>query len=109
MNKLDIVKALLCESQSEQVEKEYPFKIGDKVFLRTVTLYYLGRIIDIKSGFVVLKDSCWVQDTGSRLADFLKDGVVDSSEIEPIGKTQVNLANVIDCIEWKHDLPREQK
>lgn len=109
MNKLDIIKALLCESQSEQVEKEYPFKIGDKVFLRTVTLYYLGRIKNIQAGFVELEDSSWVQDTGSRLMDFLKDGIVSSSEIEPIGRTQVNLANVIDCIDWKHELPKEQK
>lgn len=109
MNKLDIVKALLCESQSEQVEKDYPFKIGDKVFIRTVTLYFLGKIKDIKAGFVVLEDASWVQDTGTRLYNFIKDGIdKDIAEIEPVGTTHVNLSNVIDSIEWKHDLPKEQ-
>ncbi len=109
MNKLDIVKALLCESQSEQIEKDYPFKIGDKVFLRTVTLYYLGRVKNIQAGFVELEDASWVQDTVRRLHDFLTKGIDPNSEIEPTGKTQVNLANVIDCLEWKHDLPKEQQ
>lgn len=109
MNKIDIIKALLCESQGEQDEKEYPFAIGDKVFLRTVTLYYLGRIKDIKAGIVTLEDASWVQDTGSRLYDFLESGIDDKSEIEPIGIAHINLGNMIDCLEWKHELPRRQQ
>lgn len=109
MNKLDIIKALLCESQSEQVEKKYPFKIGDKVFIRTITVYFLGRITDIKANFLKLENASWVQDTGSRLYDFLNDGIANNSEIEPIGISQVNLDTVVDIIEWKHALPKEQK
>lgn len=109
MNKLDIVKALLCESQSETTDGDYPFKVGDKVFIKTVTLYYLGRIKSIQGGFITLEDASWVQDTGSRLCDFLQKGINrEKSEIEPIGIEHITMANIIGISEWKHDLPKEQ-
>lgn len=100
MNKSDI-EALLSESQN------HPFKVGDKVFIRTLTMYHLGRISAIGSGFLTLEDASWVQDTGERLYKFLQGGVTNSAEIEPSGTTHVNLRNVIDIMEWKHELPKE--
>ena len=107
MDKMDIVKALLLDTtvENKTTDTEYLFEVGDVVFLRTVTLYYLGRIKKIQGGFVELEDACWVQDTGSRLAEFLTDGVATSTELEPTGRTLVNITNVIDCLEWKHKLP----
>lgn len=115
MNKIDIIKALLGDDSSNDTNEtksqtKFPFKVGDKVFLRTVTLYYLGRIKEFIGDHLVLEDASWVQDTGSRLHDFIKSGAeTNKSEIEPIvTKLSVNLNNVIDCIEWTHDLPRVQ-
>lgn len=86
---------------------EYPFKVGDNVFIRTVTLYYTGKIIAISNGFLTLKDAAWVCDTG-RFADFLKNGV--ANEVEPfVEDVSIPLGSIIDISKWTHKLFREQK
>lgn len=91
----------------EITHSEYPFKVGDKVFIRTVTLYYTGEIIAIQSGFLTLKDAAWICDTG-RFADFLKEG--KANEVEPfIENVSVPLGSVIDISKWPHKLFRDQK
>lgn len=110
MNKMEIVKALLLDETKTGTGTgtEFPYRVGDTVFLRTVTLYYLGRIKEITDKFVILEDCSWVQDTGIRLGEFIKNGPKSgSSEIEPIGINAVQIANVIDCISWGHALPKE--
>lgn len=107
MDKLEIVKALLLDGNNKNEGTGFPYKVGDKVFIRTVTLYFLGRIKEIQNGFVVLEDSSWLQDTGTRLGEFIKKGYTSSSEIEPIGDNAVQIVNIIDCISWNHDLPKE--
>lgn len=114
MNKIDIVKALIADEVSNSESgKPFPAKVGDKVFLRTVTLYYLGRVKEITSEYVVLEESSWVQDTGVRLTDFIEKGIFGGqkevkAEIEPIGTHAVFRAGMIDCVGWKHDLPDQQ-
>jgi hypothetical protein len=34
--------------------KAFPFKVGDKVFIRTVTLYYLGEIVAMDDKWISL-------------------------------------------------------
>lgn len=86
----------------------FPFKIGTKVFIRTVTMAHTGMISAVTDKFLVLEDACWIADTG-RFFDFLKSGKLNECEPFPSGKVLVGLGGIIDCCEWKHDLPREQK
>lgn len=100
---IELAKLLDGETSLEK----YPFSVGDKVFIRTVTLYYTGEIISIQSGFLTLKDAAWVCDTG-RFADFLKEG--KANEVEPfIENVHIPLGSVIDISKWTHKLFREQK
>ncbi len=80
--------------------------IGKKIFIRTVTMYHTGRIVEVDDRFIVLEDAAWVADTG-RFSDALKTG--ELSEVEPVeGLVRVSLGAVVDIFEWNHDLPREQ-
>lgn len=79
--------------------------IGRKVFIRTVTYHALGRVVGIVDGFIELEDSAWIADSG-RFMDFLQTGV--ASEVEPVGRMWVATSNIVDFVEWNHNLLREQ-
>jgi hypothetical protein len=80
--------------------------IGKKVFVRTVTNYYTGRLVSTE-GYLHLEDAAWIADTG-RFANALETGKLN--EIEPYpADCWVSAGAVVDLCEWRHDLPRNQK
>lgn len=82
-------------------------KIGGQYLLRTVTLYFTGRIVAITSTDVVLEDAAWIADTG-RFADAIK--AVQFNEVEPItGRHIVFRGGLIDATSLDGTLPRSQK
>lgn len=83
-------------------QKYFPYKVGDKVFIRTVTLYYTGEIIQVKGDWITLKKASWIADTG-RFFDFLKEG--KCSEYESFQKdVSIPMQSIIDITEWTHGL-----
>lgn len=78
------------------------------VLVKTVTLYYLGKVENVDDKFIKLSNASWVQDTGKRLTDFLSGGFDGTSEIEIIGECLIGLNQVVEVCEWKHDLPNQQ-
>lgn len=86
---------------------QFPEPVGESVFMRTVTLYYTGKIKKISGGFVTLEKAAWIPDTG-RFNDFLKTG--KANEVEPF-ETDVHipLTSLIDITKWTHKLPQEQQ
>lgn len=102
--RLDLVRLLLGESGRAE---DCPFKVGDKVFIRTVTHHQTGRITAIRGAFLTLADAAWIPSDG-RFTQAINDGVLD--EVEPVdGPVHVNMLSIIDSFEWRHDLPRKQK
>ena len=100
--RLEAIKARLLDDQ-----RDTPFVIGEKVFVRTVTYHWTGRLLAIKGGFLILEDAAWIADSG-RFADAIKSG--ELSEVEPVeGVVRVNLDALVDVCCWTHDLPRKQK
>lgn len=81
-------------------------EIGKSYFIRTVTLYQVGRVVAVSGQFVKLEDASWIADTG-RFADALKTG--NFSEIEPVGESYINLTSIIDAFPFDHKLPTSQK
>ena len=81
---------------------------NNNVLVKTVTLYYLGKVENVDDKFLLLSNASWVQDTGKRLTDFLADGFDNTSEIEIIGECLIGLNQVVEICEWKHDLPDQQ-
>jgi hypothetical protein len=102
----------LKNSKTETVEMEIkqpelPFKIGEKYFIRTVTHYYTGYLLDIVGKFIILDDCCWIADTG-RFMQAVKGG--DFNEIEPMGNSViVNSDSIIDAVIANFQLPNSQK
>jgi hypothetical protein len=85
----------------------HPLQIGQKVFIRTVTFHYLGRVAQVVHGFVILEDASWVA-CAPRLSEFLTTGQQD--EVEPYADpVAVRLDTIVDATLWRHDLPTEAK
>lgn len=84
-----------------------PLSVGRAVFIRTVTMYYTGRIALVKGSEIVLTEAAWIADTG-RFHDALKTGAL--KEVEPfVGPVSVSRGAIVDVTEWKHALPDKQK
>lgn len=104
MDKLKLLKMLL---EDDKEENGLPWKVGDKVFLRTVTYHLTGRVKRIHGKFLILEDAAWIADDG-RFMNAIQNGILN--EIEPVTcEVIVNTDSLIDAYEWAHDLPRIQK
>lgn len=79
--------------------------VGKSVIVRTVTLYYTGRVESLTNRWLVLEDCAWIADTGQWTAA-LKDGELDQVSPYPDGGVWINVGAVVDISEWNHKLPR---
>lgn len=87
---------------SKKTEKEQK-----AIFIRTVTHYYTGRLVDQTATEFVLDEAAWIADTG-RFSEFLRTG--EPSEVEPYpGRVTVNRGAIVDWCDWPHALPRKMK
>jgi hypothetical protein len=90
-------------------EVSHPYKIGRAYFIRTVTHHLTGRLIKVTAKELVLEDAAWIADDG-RFCEAIADGVLNEIEPFPDGlDVIVGRGSLIDCVEWKHELPRKQK
>ena len=81
--------------------------IGDKVFIRTLSYHYVGRVVEVRGSWIELDDASWVADSG-RWSNALRTGKL--TEVEPyLNTVWVNLDCAVDVCGWAHDLPREVK
>lgn len=82
-----------------------PVQIGNSVFVRTVTMYYTGRIVSLSDEWIILEDAAWVFDTGRWSVALLAGTLV---EVEPYcDPVAVARAAVVDVTTWRHPLPRD--
>lgn len=97
------LKELVCNNNSD----DGGFVKGTNVFIRTVTHYYLGMVVDITPSVVKLTDASWVADTGI-FSEMLENGTIN--EVEPFCDVVfVNRGAIIDHTTWRFSLPREKK
>ena len=83
------------------------FVVGKKVFIRTVTHYYLGLVESISATTIVLSSASWVADTGL-FSEMLASGTIN--EVEPYAdNVTVSRGAIIDHTHWRHSLPKERK
>lgn len=102
---IDLLK--FTTDKSDCLDSDSAYKIGKCYFIRTITFHVTGELISIYPHELVLKNAAWIADSG-RFHDALKTG--EFSEIEPfIENVIINRDSIVDCTEWKHPLPREQK
>lgn len=86
-------------------------QVGNKVLIRTVTCFQVGRIIEANSRGYVLVDATWVADTG-RFSDMLKSGSFSDqrAELEPFcDPVFVSSGAIVDATLFRGTLPVEKK
>jgi hypothetical protein len=81
----------------------HPYEIGKCYFIRTVTMYTVGKLKAIYDGELVLEGASWVADMG-RFNEALRSGKFQESE-RFVEDAIVNRGAIVDITEWKHDLP----
>ncbi len=61
----EIARDYACvDHLEERGENMVPFSVGEKHLIQTETLYWIGEIVAISGGFLMLKDASWVHWTG---------------------------------------------
>ena len=84
-----------------------PFKVGDKLFVRTVTYFMTGQVREIVGAFLVMEQAAWVADTG-RFMDALDSSNFSEVEPFPSGSAILNTNAIIDASPI-NDLPTVQR
>lgn len=100
----DVTKLFEILKQSQS----HSYEVGRNYFIRTVTMAYTGRLVDVTDTDLVMEDCAWVADTG-KYHNFLMTG--QASEVEPYPtdvKVLINRFSVIDASPWKHALFTKQ-
>lgn len=78
-----------------------------KVFIRTLTYHYVGKVSDDTKKEIVLDQVSWIADSG-RFGECIGNGTISESEF--IGDNiRIMKGNIVDVIPWKHDLPTKSK
>ncbi len=87
--------------------KKHPYKIGEKYMIRTVTMFFTGRLVAVYDDELVIEDAAWIADTG-RWNNALRTG--EFNEVEPFlddDDVIVSRGAIIDVVRINFDLPRE--
>jgi hypothetical protein len=86
----------------------FPYVIGKLYFIRTVTFYYIGRLLAVTSAELIVDQCSWVADTG-RFADALKNGTISENEPFPDGQVIIGRGTIVDAHVWAGSAMRSQK
>ena len=88
--------------------KSLPYQVGQTYFIRTVTMYYIGKLVAVYPQELVLEQAVWIADTG-RFHQAVTKG--ELCEVEPFGIGQVIIGrgSLIDASIWTHPIPSMQK
>ncbi len=114
-NKMDIDNLTVKEIKHIQSllkgsgDSSHPYKVGKNYFIRTVTHHLTGKLVRVTPKELVLEKAAWIADNG-RFYDALKTGNLKEVEPFPMNlEVIVGRGSLIDCVEWTHELPMEQK
>jgi hypothetical protein len=85
------------------------FEIGKNYIVRTVTMIYTGKLVDVGQNELVLIDCAWIPDTG-RYMQFVAEGKVNECEPYPDGqRVVIGRGGLMDATVLSKPLPRSQK
>ncbi len=88
---------------------DHDVQVGDKVFILTSNLYWVGVVKSTSFDWIVLEKASMIADTG-RFHNAMISG--DFSEVEPCMKDQkirVQVGSISVMADWPHALPTQQK
>lgn len=99
MDKIKLIQAILesnCENKPFSAQNGKSFlQIGAVYAVRTVTMIYTGRLVDINDQEFLFDEVAWIPET-ERWADFAKTGA--HKEAEPYeGKVVIGRGGLLDA------------
>lgn len=103
-------EGIISGGNSLPSEQNQYYKIGENIFVRTVTHILIGRLIAVYPTELVIEDASWVADTG-RYADSMKD-FSNLSEVEPYPDglpVIIGRGSIIDAHMTNQPLQRTQR
>lgn len=103
---LNDLKQLISNSTASQ---DHPYELGKNYVIRTVTMIYTGRLVEVWPQEIVLVDAAWIPET-ERYADFIEKGLHKECEPYPNGhRVLVGRGAISDATVLPTNLPRSQK
>lgn len=81
--------------------------IGKKYLVRTVTMIQLGELTRVTERELVMKNACWVADTG-RFSTAVSTGELNEVEMF-YTDVIISRGALVDAVEWLHNLPNKTK
>jgi hypothetical protein len=106
---IEVEAKKLAETMTTVTPKqgESMYKLGAKLFVRSVTFHYIGAVSFVSKTELVLDNASWVVYSG-RFHVALSTGVLD--EVEPFpASVSINRETILDASIWAHELPRSAK
>lgn len=77
-----------------------------KVFIRTVTHYYVGVVKRVDADEWVLVQAAWIADTGRFSVAVSKGQLAEVEPYPPDVQVHINRRQEVDWSEWRHPLPK---
>ena len=100
------IQSLFSNHPSNHPSK-YP--VDKNVIVRTVTMIYTGKLVEVTDSDLVLDDCSWIPET-DRYMQFVENGSVNECEPYPSGLlVYINRGALLDMCELRSKLPRSQK
>ena len=93
----------------QQQQTPHFFEIGKNYIVRTVTMIYTGKLVDVGPTELVLVDAAWIPET-DRFMQFVAEGRVKECEPYPDGRRVIiGRGALMDAVVLDKELPRSQK
>lgn len=87
----------------------HPYEIGKNYIVRTVTMIYTGKLVEVGQQELVLVDAAWIPET-ERYAKFVEEGAVKECEPYPADRrVAIGRGAISDAVVLEKSLPRSQK
>ena len=90
------------------VAKPCPFLVGKAYLIRTVTMSWLGRVVDVVGDFLVLEEAAWIADLGRFHRASTPEAFVEV-EPAPSKRVYVGLGSIVDAQDWTSTMVTEAK
>jgi hypothetical protein len=103
------LKQIASMFQAPAPQSQHFFEIGKNYIVRTVTMIYTGKLVDVGATEIVLIDAAWIPET-DRFMQFVAEGKIKECEPYPDGRRVIiGRGGLMDAFAVEWALPRSQK
>jgi hypothetical protein len=102
------LKQIASMFQASAPQSQHFFEIGKNYIVRTVTMIYTGKLVDVGATEIVLIDAAWIPET-DRFMQFIADGKIKECEPYPDERRVIiGRGGLMDAVVLDKELPRKQ-